>query len=101
MFSFASSLSVGNAVLSIKCKSKDRSFPSAHSEAIWESGGTAPHILSLTLDGGGHRNSLATLPMGKGPLVPTEEEARRATELMWKALRRKFLAHSGKWTTIP
>jgi len=44
----------------------------------------------------GHRNALATLPLGKGPLVLTEEEARRVTELMWKALRRKFLVHSGK-----
>jgi hypothetical protein len=92
---------VGNIVLSIKCKSKDKSFPSAYSEAVRESGGTAPHILSLPLDGGSHCNAQATLPMGKVPLVPTEEEARRATELMWKALRRKFLAHSGKWTTIP
>lgn len=39
----------------------------------------------------GHCNALAILPLGKGPLVPTEEEARRAPELMWKALRRKFL----------
>jgi hypothetical protein len=39
--------------------------------------------------------------MGKGPLVHPEEETRRAPELMWKALRRKFLSHSGECTTIP
>jgi len=46
------SVSVSNIVLSIKCKSKDKSLPSAHSEGVWESGVVAPHILSLTLDGG-------------------------------------------------
>lgn len=43
---------MGDVVLSIKCKSKDKSFPSAHSEGVWESEVVAPHILSLTLDGG-------------------------------------------------
>ena len=46
------SVSQGDVVLSIKCKSRDKSFPSAHSEGMWESGSMAPHILSLTLDGG-------------------------------------------------
>jgi hypothetical protein len=49
----------------------------------------------------GHHNAMATLQMGKGLLVPTEEEIIRAPELMRKALRRTFLAHSGKCTTIP
>jgi len=44
----------------------------------------------------GHHNALVTLPMGKGPLVLTEEEARRVPEFMWKVLRKKFLAHSRK-----
>ena len=43
------SVSQRNAVLSIKCKSKDTSFLSAHSEGIWDSGSVVPHIRSLTL----------------------------------------------------
>jgi hypothetical protein len=37
----------------------------------------------------GHRNALATLLMGKGSLVPTEEEARRAPRARVEGLEKK------------
>jgi hypothetical protein len=50
-----------------------------HYKEIWDSGGIVPYILNLS----SQLHALAALLLGKEPMIPSEDKAVWAPELVW------------------